>query len=691
MEEILYRVATPNAERVWYLRYALKAGFSVEDLYQRTKIDRWFLHNIQEIIDVEDRLRACPSLHVATPELLLEAKQNGFSDRQLAYLWHTGEREVGRVRKAAGVEATFKQVDTCAAEFEAYTPYYYSTYEAPIHTVDDSLVDGVDVAAATRSLSRPLSSQDETRPASGRERIMILGGGPNRIGQGIEFDYCCCQAAFALREAGYETVMVNSNPETVSTDYDTSDQLFFEPLTAEDVLNICDRVRPSGLIVQFGGQTPLNLARALETAGAPIIGTSVDSIDIAEDRQRFQVLVRQLGLKQPENGTALDLQQAVHVARQIGFPVLVRPSYVLGGRAMEIVYDEASLLRYAERAMEISPGKPLLIDKFLESAIEVDVDCLSDGSETLVAGVMQHIEEAGIHSGDSACVIPPHSLPPNVVEEIKEQTRALARELNVRGLMNVQFAVSRDEVVHVLEVNPRASRTVPFVSKATGLPLARWASLIMVGRTFNDLPCAAREEPVLRHYSVKESVFPFNKFPGVDIILGPEMRSTGEVMGIDDSFAMAFAKTQMAASSALPETGTIFISVADRDKAEVIPIARALAAMGYRLISTRGTAAALRAVGIKVDEVSKIQEGRPNLVDYMKNGSVNLVINTPSGKGARTDEGKIRSAAVAHGVTCITTIAAAQAVVAACGALREREMTVGALQDRYVERCPVER
>jgi carbamoyl-phosphate synthase large subunit len=510
---------------------------------------------------------------------------------------------------------------------------------------------------------------------------MILGGGPNRIGQGIEFDYCCCQAAFALKQAGYETIMVNSNPETVSTDYDTSDHLFFEPLTAEDVLNICDRMQPKGLIVQFGGQTPLNLAKALATAGAPIIGTSVESIDRAEDRQLFQELVDKLGLKQPENGTALDVPQALRIARRVGYPALVRPSFVLGGRGMEIVYDDDALARYMTRALEVSPGKPILIDKFLESAIEVDVDSLSDGRRTLIGGVMQHIEEAGVHSGDSACVIPPHSLSRQVVEEIRRQTRALAQELNVRGLMNVQFAVARDGTVYVLEVNPRASRTVPFVSKATGVPLARHAALVMVGKTLDEL--GLFDEVVPRHFSVKESVFPFNKFPGVDIILGPEMRSTGEVMGVDDSFPMAFAKSQMAANTPLPRRGKVFVSVAQRDKPEVVPIARSLADMGYQIISTRGTAQALRQAGLEVVEVPKLQEGRPNLIDYMKNDQIALVINTPSGKGARTDEGKIRAAAVAHGVTCITTLAAAQAAVAACRALAEQELTVSALQDRY--------
>jgi len=683
MDEIAARLVTPTTARVWFIRYALKSGMSIEEIHQRTRVDPWFLSNIQEIVQLEDRLRACPSLAVAGEELLREAKQSGFSDRQLAHIWQTTEAEVRRVRKSLGIEAIFKLVDTCAAEFEAFTPYYYSTYENPVRSLTP---DGV-----------RLVSGDETRTSDqGRPRIMVLGGGPNRIGQGIEFDYCCCQAAFALREAGYETIMVNSNPETVSTDYDTSDHLFFEPLTSEDVLNICDRMQPAGLIVQFGGQTPLNLAKALESAGAPIIGTSVDSIDIAEDRERFQNLVRKLGLKQPPNGTAVDVPQAIHVARQIGFPVLLRPSYVLGGRGMEIVYDEASLTRYMQQAIEASPDKPVLIDKFLESAIEVDVDCLSDGTRTLIGGVMQHIEEAGVHSGDSSCVIPPHSLPAGTVESIKEQTRALARELKVKGLMNVQFAIQFHSgpdgapadgeagTVYVLEVNPRASRTVPFVSKATGVPLARLAALVMAGQTLDEIGDLA--EVVPRHYSVKESVFPFNKFPGVDIILGPEMRSTGEVMGIDESFAMAFAKSMLAANTALPVEGTIFVSVNNRDKTEVVPIARGLAEMGYHLISTRGTAAALRAAGIEVQEVSKIQEGRPNLLDYMKNREVAMIINTPSGRGARTDEGVIRASAVAHGVTCITTIAAAQAAVEACRALRHRELTVTPLQDRFGRR-----
>jgi carbamoyl-phosphate synthase large subunit len=688
-DEIASRLSTPNAERVWYIRYAFKAGLTVEEIHERTHIDPWFLNQILDIVQLETRLRAYSGTAGVPASLLLQAKQYGFSDRQLAFLWHTSEREIRRLRLSLGVAASFKLVDTCAAEFEAYTPYYYSTYEAPVFAIDketrrqgDKGTRGEEASSVSLSPCLLVSlSEDETRPPHGKDRIMILGGGPNRIGQGIEFDYCCCQAAFALREAGFETIMVNSNPETVSTDYDTSDHLFFEPLTAEDVLNIYERMRPKGAIVQFGGQTPLNLARALESAGVPIIGTSVESIDRAEDRKLFQELVQELNLKQPANGTATDPHEAVHIARRIGYPVLVRPSFVLGGRGMEIVYEEGTLRRYMERAVELSSGKPVLIDKFLEAAMEVDVDCIADGRRTYIGGVMQHIEEAGVHSGDSACVLPPHSLPPAVVEEIKRQTRAMASALNVRGLMNVQFAVSRDHTVYVLEVNPRASRTVPFVSKATGVPLARLAALVMVGKTLDEL--GLFDEVVPKYFSVKESVFPFNKFLGVDIILGPEMRSTGEVMGIDDSFPVAFAKSQLAASAALPPAGKVFVSVADRDKAEILPIARALAELGYTLVSTRGTARALRSAGIAVEEVPKLQEGRPNLVDYMKNNEIALVINTPSGQGARTDEGKIRAQAVSHGITCITTVAAAQAAVVACREARGRALTVAALQDRY--------
>jgi carbamoyl-phosphate synthase large subunit len=689
-EEIIAKIAIPNSERIWFIRYAILDGMTIEEIHDRTKIDPWFLNNIFDITVQETKLRGLKDINNVNHDDMLEAKQFGFSDRQLAALWLTSEMEVRRSRKSLGVLPVFKRVDTCAAEFEAYTPYYYSSYESSI----------------TNSNSGETFFEDETLPSNGKERIMILGGGPNRIGQGIEFDYCCCHAAFALREAGFETIMVNSNPETVSTDYDTSDHLFFEPLTSEDVLNICEKMNPKGLIVQFGGQTPLNLAKALESAGAPIIGTSVESIDIAEDRERFQALVERLGLKQPPNGITNDLQEAIHVARRVGYPILVRPSYVLGGRGMEIVYDEPSLIRYVTNAMEVSPGKPILLDKFLESAIEADVDCISDGVDSTVGGVMQHIEEAGIHSGDSASVLPPHSLPSHVVDEIKRQTKALAKELNVRGLMNIQFAITGLKIDHsvdsdkqsklvpntsnqgevpveifVLEVNPRASRTIPFVSKAIGIPMAKLASLVMVGKTLKELNFSNEITP--SHYSVKESVFPFNKFPGVDIILGPEMRSTGEVMGIDDSFPMAFAKSQLAASSALPLKGKVFLSVSDRDKSDISFIAKKLHKLGYQLIATRGTAQEIKKAGLPVEEVSKLQEGRPNLIDLMKNGQIALILNTPVGRGSRTDEGKIRSAAVSHGVTCITTMAAAQAAVDACAALREKDFSVTAIQDRY--------
>jgi carbamoyl-phosphate synthase large subunit len=690
-EEITQKLSSPNSERLWFLRYALKSGMTVEDIHQRTRIDRWFLHAIADLVAVEEELRACPGLDAAAPELILKAKQHGFVDRQLATIWNVPEAEVRRVRKGFGIEAVFKSVDTCAAEFEAFTPYYYSTYE----TAAADLANGRRQPAGGQD--RPADAgrspaEDEVRPPTGKPRIMVLGGGPNRIGQGIEFDYCCVQAAFALRAAGYEVVMVNSNPETVSTDYDTSDHLFFEPLTVEDVLNIYDRMKPDGVIVQFGGQTPLNLAKPLEAAGVPIIGTSVDSIDVAENRKRFAALVEELGLRQPANGTAVDAPAAVHTARRIGFPVLVRPSFVLGGRDMKIVYSEDELEAYMARvAPDISRDRPVLIDQFLENATEVDVDCLSDGTRTVIGGVMQHIEEAGIHSGDSACVIPPYSLPAGVVEEIKAQARKLAAALNVKGLMNIQFAVAgvkpggtsgdNGPVVYILEANPRASRTVPFVSKATGVPLARLAALVMAGKTLDEL--GVKDEVVPTHYSVKESVFPFNKFPGVDIILGPEMKSTGEVMGIDDRLPMAFAKSQMAASAPLPAGGTVFVSVADRDKEAAVGIARGFAGLGFRLLATRGTARHLREHGLEVVDLPKIAEGRPNLLDYMKNGQVALVVNTPSGRGSSTDERKIRAAAVANRVTCITTLSAAEAAVEACRALKEQELTVVALQDRF--------
>ncbi len=649
-DQIKAKLATPNIDRVWYIRYALLAGMTVDQIAALTGIDPWFLANIEAIVALEGRLRAVQSLEEASDTLIREAKQNGFSDRQLATLWNVTETAVRHDRQRRGIEAVFKLVDTCAAEFEAVTPYYYSTYE----------------------------DEDEARVGN-RPRVVILGGGPNRIGQGIEFDYCCCQAAFALRADGFEVVMVNSNPETVSTDYDTSDRLFFEPLTVEDVLNVCARVAPIGVIVQFGGQTPLNLARALEAAGVPIIGTSPESIDLAEDRERFRLVIERLGLRQPPNATATNFAEARQIAEQIGYPVVVRPSFVLGGRAMEIVYDEPTLARYMTEAVDASPEHPILIDKFLEDASEVDVDAVCDGTRTIVGGVMEHIEEAGIHSGDSACAIPPFSLSAAVVAELKKQTYALAEALNVRGLMNIQFAV-KDGDVYVLEVNPRASRTVPFVSKATGLNLAQAAARVMVGRTLEEQGVTV--EPVPRYVSVKESVFPFAKFPGVDIVLGPEMRSTGEVMGIAPDFAAAFAKSQLAANCQLPQSGTIFMSVAARDRNVLAPIAARLAALGYNLTCTSGTTAALAEHGIHVKPVRKIHEGRPNLLDHLANGAIALIINTPSGRGARTDEGRIRAAAVSHGVPCITTIAGARAAVAALERLRNgNPLEVYALQD----------
>jgi len=649
LDEIRAKLATPNADRAWYLRYAILAGLTIDQIHALTGIDPWFLHNLVELAGLEGRLRAAGTLAAAPDGLVREAKRNGFSDHQLGHLWGAGEAEVRRDRLRRGIAPVYKLVDTCAAEFEAVTPYYYSTYE----------------------------DEDEARVGE-KPRVVILGGGPNRIGQGIEFDYCCCQAAFALREDGYEVVMVNSNPETVSTDYDTSDRLFFESLTVEDVLNVCERVRPVGVIVQFGGQTPLNLARALEAAGVPIIGTSPDAIGLAEDRERFRAVLDRLGLLQTPNGSTVRPSEARRIAEEIGYPVLVRPSFVLGGRAMEIVYDETSLDRFVAEAFDASPDHPVLIDKFLEDATEVDVDAVSDGALTLVGGVMEHIEEAGIHSGDSACAIPPFSLAPEVVARLKEQTYALARALSVRGLMNIQFAVKGGEI-YVLEVNPRASRTVPFVSKATGLNLARAAARVMVGRSLAEQGITAEVEP--GYVSVKESVFPFAKFAGVDIVLGPEMRSTGEVMGIARDFATAFAKSQMGASSKMPLEGTVFVSVAPRDRQAVVPVASKLAAMGYTLMSTAGTAAALAAGGIAVTPVRKIQEGRPNLLDHLANGAIALIVNTPSGKGARTDEGRIRAAAVGHGIPCITTINGAKAAVAALEKLRQGPPEVYALQD----------
>jgi len=584
-------------------------------------------------------------------EFLRKAKQFGFSDVQLAHLWKSDEESVRRRRKSLGVEATFKLVDTCAAEFEASTPYYYSTYE----------------------------TEDEVRP-SRKKKIMILGGGPNRIGQGIEFDYCCVHASFALKAIGYETIMVNSNPETVSTDYDTSDKLFFEPLTLEDVLNIFEREKPIGAIVQLGGQTPLNLAKALEAAGVPILGTSAQSIDIAEDREKFKVLLQKIGLHQPKNGIAFNLGEAMAAARQIGYPVVTRPSYVLGGRAMEIAYDDEMLRKYISQAVEASGEHPVLVDQFLEDAIEVDVDLVGDGKTFVVGGVLEHIEEAGIHSGDSAMVLPPFSLKKELVDELIAKTKRLAGELHVVGLMNVQYAIKND-VIYCLEVNPRASRTVPFVSKAIGVPLARLAAKVMGGKTLKELGFTQEKWP--RHVSIKESVFPFIKFPGVDIILSPEMKSTGEVMGIDDELGRAFYKAQAAASAELPLEGKVFVSVKNQDKERIIPIAQKLSQLGFSLVATSGTAGVLRGAGIPVEVVLKIAEGRPNVGDLIRNDEIQLLINTPSGKGPMLDEAKIRSLAVSFNIPCITTINAARVAVSGIDSRKKGPLEARAIQDYH--------
>ncbi|MGZ0163070.1 MAG: carbamoyl-phosphate synthase large subunit [Planctomycetales bacterium] len=668
-EDITTKLSIPNDQRMFYIRYAMKSGMSIDELYQLTNIDPWFLWQLRDIIDVEEEIIAAGSLDAAGDDLVKRAKRHGFSDHQLAFWWNTTEATVRANRKGRGIEATFKQVDTCAAEFEAFTPYYYSTYEQ--------------------------EDESPALPTDGRKRYMILGGGPNRIGQGIEFDYCCCQAAFAMAELGHESIMVNSNPETVSTDYDTSDLLFFEPLTIEDVLNICDRLKPDGVIVQFGGQTPLNLARGLEAAGVPIIGTSPDMIDAAEDRERFTAILEQADLMQPPNGIAQNLEGARSVADRIGYPVLVRPSYVLGGRAMEICYDVESLTRYMVEAVDVSAGQPILVDKFLEDAIEVDVDAISDGTTTVIGGIMEHIEEAGVHSGDSACALPPHSLNELVIDGIREATHRLATALNVRGLMNIQFAVKQEgyeSTVYVLEVNPRASRTSPFVSKATGRSLAKIAAKVMVGVSLVDQ--GVTEEVWPEYTSVKESVFPFNRFLGVDIVLGPEMRSTGEVMGIDMSFPMAFAKAQFGAGVVLPSEGTVFISMAKAHKQEMIEPARKLIELGFKIVATSGTADVLREAGVEVEIVRKLKEGRPNLLDLMANDEIHYIFNTPSGKGARTDEGKIRAAAVANGVPCVTTLPGCVAVVQAVEALSKDPVAhVQALQDwipqEAVQNAPV--
>ena len=663
-EEIIKKLRTPNDRRVFFVKYAMQAGMSLEEIYALTKIDHWFLDNIKQIVELEKQISdaGCrmsdktqqPSNLVTqklSPNLLRQAKEYGFSDVQIAKLCGITQAEIRSLRKRLAVYPTYKLVDTCAAEFEAFTPYFYSSYDLE----DEPNVDN-------------------------KEKVMILGGGPNRIGQGIEFDYCCVHCSFALKELGYETIMVNSNPETVSTDYDTSDKLYFEPLTGEDVLNIAEKENVKGVIVQFGGQTPLNLAEFLKKSGVHILGTSPESIDRAEDRKLFKEVLDKLNLKQAENGTARSFDEAKKIALQIGYPVVVRPSYVLGGRAMKIVYDEEMLEEFMKLAVEASPEHPILIDKFLEDAIEIDVDAVADGSDCVVCGIMEHIEEAGIHSGDSASVIPPFSLSGKIVEQLKKDTKLLAKELNVIGLMNIQYAIKND-TIFILEVNPRASRTVPFVSKATGVPWAKVAAKIMLGKKLKEL--GITKEVEIGHVAVKESVFPFNKFPGVDPVLGPEMKSTGEVMGIDKDFGLAFAKSQIAAGSVLPLKGNVFISVKDRDKRSIAFIAKRLIDLGFKIFATKETGRALSSSGIDVVKVLKVSEGRPNIVDLLKNKEIQLLINTPSGKKTKTDHISIRAVAVMNNIPIITTIQGAQAAVNGIESLIKKKVSVASMQEYH--------
>ena len=668
LDAIRASLQTPNAHRLWSVAEALRLGMGVDELYQLSKIDPWFLDNIVQILECEKEVRRAKGPEettgaVAKPTevvaalpsgLLRRAKQMGFSDVHLGRLLGVSEDDVRAERERLDVIPVYKTVDTCAAEFVAHTPYLYSTYEG----------------------------EDESQPTD-RKKVIILGGGPNRIGQGIEFDYCCVHAAFALKEDGFEAIMVNCNPETVSTDYDTSDKLYFEPLTLEDVLNIVQREQPRGIIVQFGGQTPLKLAVPLERAGVPILGTPPDAIDRAEDRERFKRMLERLGLRQPANGTARSVEEAVVIAQDIAYPVLVRPSYVLGGRAMELVYDEASLRRYMREAVSVSAERPVLIDKFLDDATEVDVDALSDGQRVVIGGIMEHIELAGIHSGDSACSLPPRTLSAAVQAEIRRQTTLLAQELGVVGLMNIQFAV-KDQQVFLIEVNPRASRTVPFVSKSIGIPLAKIAARVMAGKTLDEL--GFTQEVIPDHVNVKEAVFPFIKFPGVDTILGPEMKSTGEVMGVDQSFAMAFVKAQFAAGNILPEEGKVFLSVRDRDKPALLPIAKQLAENGFSMVATRGTCAFLQQHGLSVEIVNKVLEGSPHIVDALQAGSIDLVINTTEGAQSIQDSFSIRRSSLECQVPYFTTVAGAEAAVEGIARLKQGLLGVCPLQAYHGEK-----
>ncbi len=642
------KLGTPNAERVYFIRHAFKAGYSVDRVFDITKIDRWFLTQLHEIFEMEQAL-AKQTLATVETVALRRAKQFGFSDVQLAHILKADFAAVRAERKKRGVNTTYRLVDTCAAEFEAFTPYYYSSY----------------------------GDENEVMPPSGKKKIMILGGGPNRIGQGIGFDYCCVHASFALRELGYESVMLNSNPETVSTDYDTSDRLYFEPLTLEDVLEVYQQEKCDGVIVQFGGQTPLNLAAALKANGVNIIGTSPESIELAEDRKQFSAILDKTGLKSPANRTAMNEADALKFAKEIGFPVLLRPSFVLGGRGMFIVFSEEEFRGVVRQAFDVMPDKPVLIDKFLEDAIELDVDCISDGETSVIGGMLEHIEFAGVHSGDAAMVMPPHTLSQEMLDVVRTATHALARELKVVGLMNVQFAI-KDNQLYILEVNPRASRTVPFVAKAIGLPLAKLAAKVMVGVKLKDLGFTREQTP--KHWCVKEAVFPFVRFPGATITLGPEMRSTGEVMGLDDDLGVAFAKAQAAAKPGLPTKGNVFLSVKDGDKARAVDLARQLVGLGFSILSTSGTAKTLTEQGVPVTRVAKIGEGRPTTVDMIKNGQVQMVVNTPGGMIPRRDENQIRSAAYAHNVCIMTTITGAYAAIEGIKALKNKKIGVRPIQ-----------
>lgn len=682
-DKIRIKLKIPGIDRLWYVAQAMRIGMTVDEIYEYTWIDPWFLNHIKQIIEMEEKISAeaqkrrsaeAVDKNFRASELpnfltvLREAKEYGFSDRRLVQLLGIEESEIRRFRKENNIQPVYKMVDTCAAEFEAYTPYLYSTYEKPFYKL------------ASLQADKPASSTECEANPTGKQKIIILGSGPNRIGQGIEFDYCCVHAVYALRELGYETIMVNCNPETVSTDYDTSDRLYFEPLTIEDVMSIIDIEKPLGVIVQFGGQTPLKLAVPLEKEGVKILGTSPDSIDRAEDRKRFKELLHKLDLKQPESDTAMSVEDAVKAADIIGYPVMVRPSYVLGGRAMEIVYDEDSIRNYMEIAMKTLSEHPILVDKYLDDAIEVDVDAVSDGTDVVIGGVMEHIEEAGIHSGDSACSLPPYSLSDDIISEIKKQAKALAMELGVIGLMNIQFAVKKDEI-YILEVNPRASRTIPFVSKTTGVPLAKVAAKVMAGKTLKELGITGEKK--IKHVAVKEAVFPFDKFSRVDTILGPEMKSTGEAMGIDEDFGRAFAKVQAACNNVLPLSGKIVISIRDEDKPGICDIVKRLYASGFSVIATKGTAAFLNDKGLPVEVINKVIEGRPHIVDLIKNKEIVFVINTVSGAQAQKDSLSIRRSALQYGIPYTTTVAGARAVVNAIEMLKKKKINIKSIQEYH--------